>query len=140
MAKKGRPTVYTDKKCRDIYKSKEGMEGLNFEDFQNWYSSQRCCEYCGLTEAESELLYLNFPESTREGKRGKRLELDRKDPFKPYGADINNFVLACYWCNNAKTNYFSYEEFKTHIGPSIGIVNRKRLEILQPVAFQYFDE
>jgi hypothetical protein len=25
---------------------------------------------------------------------------------------LENLCLACYWCNNAKTNYFSFEEFK----------------------------
>ncbi len=29
----------------------------------------------------------------------------------PYD-QLNNVVLACYWCNNAKTDTFTYEEFK----------------------------
>ncbi len=87
--------------------------------------SRTCCEYCGLTEQETKLLYEHYPECTRGGKRGKRLEWDRKNPFLHY-SNINNLVKACYWCNNAKTNYFSYEEFKK-IGPAIGTINRQRI-------------
>lgn len=87
--------------------------------------SKTCCEYCGLTEEETRLLYDHFPECTRGGKRGKRLEWDRKNPFLPY-SNIDNLVKACYWCNNAKTNYFPYEEFKK-IGPAIGAINKARI-------------
>lgn len=41
--------------------------------------------------------------------RGKRLELDRKDNDKGY--TIENCVLACAICNNAKSNKFTDKEF-----------------------------
>lgn len=90
--------------------------------------SKTCCEYCGLTAQETRLLYEHYPECTRGGKRGKRLEWDRKNPFLPYS--IENLVKACYWCNSAKTNYFSYEEFK-NIGPAIGAINRARIAAIR---------
>lgn len=48
--------------------------------------------------------------ATRGGKRGKRLELDHKDPFLHYD-NLENIVWCCYWCNNAKSNFFTCEEF-----------------------------
>jgi hypothetical protein len=50
-------------------------------------------------------------DATRGGKRGKRLEIDRRDPRLSYD-DINNIVWCCYWCNNAKSNFFTEEEFR----------------------------
>jgi 5-methylcytosine-specific restriction endonuclease McrA len=73
-------------------------------------------------------LFQKFPASTRGGRRGKRLELDRINPkIKNYGEDINNLALACYWCNNAKTNYFTFEEFKI-IGEKIKEIQQERLK------------
>ena len=36
----------------------------------------------------------------------------QEKPGSDYCSDINNLVYVCYWCNNAKTNYFTYEKFK----------------------------
>jgi hypothetical protein len=83
-----------------------------------------------LTSDESLLLFHWYPKSTRGGRRGKRLELDRIDPsVKNYGQDIKNLTLACHWCNNAKSNYFTYEEFKI-IGESIKEIQLKRIRNL----------
>jgi len=46
--------------------------------------------------------------------------LDRKDPKETYD-NLDNLVWCCYWCNNAKSNFFTEEEFKP-IGKSIGMV------------------
>jgi hypothetical protein len=43
--------------------------------------------------------------------RGKSLEIDRKQAELPY-SNIQNLVLACYWCNNAKTDTFTEQEFQ----------------------------
>jgi 5-methylcytosine-specific restriction endonuclease McrA len=53
---------------------------------------------------------LNSP-TKRIDTRGKKLEFDRKISDASYD-DLNNIVLACYWCNNAKTDTFTHEEFK----------------------------
>lgn len=52
---------------------------------------------------------------------GWTLEIDRLKPNFEYTA--NNCVVSCYWCNNAKTDEFSAEEFK-----SIGREIRKIFE------------
>jgi hypothetical protein len=73
------------------------------------------------------LLFNNYPKSTRGGKRGQRLELDRINPLiTNYGTDIKNLALACYWCNNAKTNYFTFDEFKK-IGEMIKEIQQSRI-------------
>ncbi len=111
-----------------LYKSKRSLKQIEIVVFQNWYDSKNgCCEYCGLKSEESLILFYKYPVSTRGGRRGKRLELDRINPaIKNYGEDINNLALSCYWCNNAKTNYFTYEEFKV-IGDKIKEIQQYRI-------------
>jgi hypothetical protein len=36
------------------------------------------------------------------------IEIHRKNSNKEYTKD--NCVISCYWCNNAKTDGFTYEE------------------------------
>jgi len=52
------------------------------------------------------------------------MEIDRIEPNKEYTPD--NCVLACYWCNNAKSDEFSSHEFSENIGPCIQSVWKKR--------------
>ncbi len=51
------------------------------------------------------------------------MEVDRKISKANYSPE--NCVLACYPCNNAKSDVFTYEEF-IKIGREIGKVKRKR--------------
>ncbi len=124
------PPNITDEVKR-LYKSKTGLRQIDIDVFQKWYDSRKgSCDYCGLTSDESLLLFHGYPKSTRGGRRGKRLEIDRINPsIKNYGQDINNLALACYWCNNAKTNYFTFEEFKK-IGERIKDIQDARIENL----------
>ena len=123
--------VYSVDICEEVkrlYNSKTGLRQIDIDVFQKWYHSKNgCCDYCGLTSNESLILFNNYPQSTRGGRRGKRLELDRIDPsIENYGQNIKNLALACYWCNNAKTNYFTFEEFKK-IGEKIKEIQQIRL-------------
>jgi 2-hydroxy-3-keto-5-methylthiopentenyl-1-phosphate phosphatase len=114
--------VFTQKKekfDKKTFKIAAGFKSTNFEQFNQWFKKEEFelgCHYCGTTNSQSIKLYnmqrsgLRF-DGTRGGKRGKRLELDRKDPSKSYD-ELDNMVWCCYWCNNAKSNFFSYEEFK----------------------------
>jgi len=65
------------------------------------------CHYCGIKEEDVIPIWGKFYGLK---KRGKCLELDRKDNEKGY--DIENCVLACAVCNCAKSDKFTYEEFK----------------------------
>lgn len=99
---------------------------IDFKTFYEWYKSfeiNKKCFYCGITEAEIELLNKEQPLTKRL--RGKKLELDRREPNATYD-DINNIVHSCYWCNNAKTDTFTDKEFQ-EIGKVISLIWQKRL-------------
>ena len=65
------------------------------------------CHYCGIQEEEVIPIWGKF---YGQDKRGKKLEVDRKDNSKGY--NLGNCVLACSVCNCAKSDKFTYEEFK----------------------------
>lgn len=73
---------------------------MTLEDFTMWYNSQkRICVYCN--REESEVI------KDRNGRFG-RLTIDRIDNAKGYTTD--NIVLACYRCNDIKSDDISYEK------------------------------
>ena len=79
--------------------------------FYTWYENKERkqnsrCAYCSLPGNTKQYFGQHF----RKGRRGLALEVDRKDNSKPYSP--SNCVLACYPCNNAKSDVFSYEEFR----------------------------
>jgi hypothetical protein len=96
----------------------EGFETITLQEFKGWYAKSNYnlgCHYCQTTAEQTLRFYNEAIEGkrhnwTRGGKRGKRLELDRKDPSKKYD-ELSNLVWCCYWCNNAKTNFFTESEF-----------------------------
>jgi hypothetical protein len=125
----------TNKKGIIIEKVVAGFNLTTFDQFyNNWYNKEKFdkgCFYCGTTNETSEALYKIQldgirPNATRGGKRGKRLELDRIDPNLPYD-HIDNIVWSCYWCNNAKSNFFTKEEFEP-IAKEIGKCIKKIME------------
>ena len=95
----------------------EDGEDINFNSeqlynlFQWWEITPKVCFYCTLPENFLEELH-NQPGhiNKRFPQRGKSLEIDRKQADHPY-SNIQNLVLACYWCNNAKTDTFTGPEF-----------------------------
>jgi hypothetical protein len=126
---------------KDVYKSKRerldkktgkvihGFKNTTFDDFLKWFEQSKFndgCFYCGISNGQSFRLYETRKSKTRGGKRGRRLELDRVDSELSYDT-LNNIVWCCYWCNNAKSNFFSGQEFKT-IAIEIGKALNKILE------------
>jgi hypothetical protein len=88
------------------------------EKFIDWFiNKDKKCFYCKCTQAELDIFY-NLHPSKRYLTRGKSLEIERKDD-KEYSEE--NCEFACYWCNNAKSDVFSSEEFMP-IGKAIGEV------------------
>src|SRR3989304_525829 len=75
-------------------------------DFLRWCEKkEKKCHYCGIPEN-------NFIEIWGEfygGRRGHRLEIERKDNNSNYIK--GNCVLACAICNCAKTDKFTHKEF-----------------------------
>ncbi|MCX5719240.1 MAG: hypothetical protein NT055_04615 [Nitrospirae bacterium] len=90
-----------------------------FSEFEEFYSidpEQRVCHYCHISDKEIEHLESIFQIKTKRI-RGYSMEVDRIKPNFEYSKD--NVVLACYWCNNAKSDEFSETEFLDHVGPGI---------------------
>ena len=126
------------KRVRGLYNNKKGVAwGFgSFESFYKWNKDQgtnRKCFYCGLSEEKSKDYY-DYLEKNGIRKKGKKgwvstrglsLEIDRKDNNGQYNKD--NCVLACYYCNNAKSDVFKWEEFKKEIGPKIKKVIKARI-------------
>lgn len=73
----------------------------------------RKCYYCGIKEEDFIPIWGKFYGGET---RGKKLEVDRRDNEKGY--TLENCVLACSICNNAKSDKFTGEEFKK-VGKSI---------------------
>ncbi len=76
------------------------------------------CYYCGISIKEINDLKLYTKRA-----RGYIMEIDQLDANGFY--TDGNCVACCYWCNNAKTDEFSDEEFKK-IGNAIAEVWKKR--------------
>ncbi len=75
------------------------------------------CHYCEIKEGDFIPIWGKFyKKKGGKGGRGKILELDRKDNEKGYNE--KNCVLSCAICNNAKSDKFTYEEFK-RVGKTI---------------------
>jgi len=100
---------------------------LSKSEFEKEYQESKQCHYCGILEDDIKRLIENSDIKTKRLlTRGKSLEIDRIDPFGSYTKD--NIILSCYWCNNAKTDEFSYFEFKKFIAPKIQEVWEIRLQ------------
>jgi len=118
----------TKKKCCDEWLADP-------ENFYVWYEKRLNkqkgrCKYCHLPGDTEKYYGKHF----RKGRRGIHLEVDRKDNSQPYSPE--NCVLACYPCNNAKSDVFSYEEF-LKIGEAIRNVKQNaniahRTKLAQP--------
>jgi hypothetical protein len=102
-----------------------GFEGR--DNFINWYlhelSFNECrCHYCNTNILHIRQLLnaglINGRSVRGTGLRGPNFELDRKDPEAGYNE--RNCVLSCYYCNNDKSNTFSYETYLNIIGPAKG--------------------
>jgi hypothetical protein len=93
-----------------------------------WESSPKVCYYCSLPESILDELHNQQGHiNKRYPQRGKSLEIDRKKADLPY-TNIENLVLACYWCNNAKTDTFTEQEFQ-QLGQVIKKIWENRLNI-----------
>ena len=106
----------------------------------NTYNNSPQCHYCGITEAIINDIIIETEyniDSTmrfhtkRFYNRGLSMEIDQIKPSMGYVED--NMVLCCYWCNNAKSDEFSYHEFKLFIAPSIRKIWKSRFGIILPL-------
>lgn len=90
------------------------------EEFLEWHKEQpKICCYCGIKEEDLELYFNDknrqyiFDPVNKARQRGRYLEVERIVTLKDnnvYSKD--NCTLACYICNNAKSDFLSPKSFK----------------------------
>ncbi|MFA5010655.1 MAG: hypothetical protein WC644_01765 [Ignavibacteria bacterium] len=116
-----------EEKIENLYKDYEVKykETLFPKDKFGELLKQNECEYCKISLDEIKKLFEKEKIYGKRYTRGKSLELDRKIPNWEYSKD--NTVACCYWCNNAKTDEFFGDEFKS-IGLAIGTMLKNRLK------------
>ena len=96
---------FTIQRRYSTLKSKAKARGVYFNIeytwFENWYKSiEKKCSYCGIDEA-----------SLLEKKNHKScLTIDRRQ--NNCGYEPSNVCLACFRCNNMKSNFFTADEWK----------------------------
>jgi len=114
-------------KRRDLWKRK--CKNVDYHTFAARYDvliSDSKCTYCGINEKEIEELILRAGVTTKRlVTRGRHLEIERVMPNEEYD-HLDNLALCCYWCNNAKSDEFTADEFLP-IGKLIGEIWQKRL-------------
>ena len=125
-----------EQKFKAALEQDDEVEDITYEfifSLYNWWTNaDPVCHYCGLPESALEQLHQQEGHiNKRWPKRGKSLELDRKQSDLPY-TEIDNLTLACYWCNNAKTDTFTYQEFRA-IGKVINKIWAERLNQHFPI-------
>lgn len=114
------------KEYKAFYIDHRLISTLEFKHFYMHDDYDRECEYCGIKESEIKILIEKKDIKTKRlSTRGRFMEVDKRDPRQGYV--IDNIVLSCYWCNNAKTDEFTDEEFQP-IADEIGNVFRNRLK------------
>lgn len=102
--------IDTARKVRRLYLRKK-ITGVTIQEFYYWWTQQekKCC-YCGITPTELDILFGKLKDVNKRPTRGKTLELERRVANRAYD-DIDNLFFCCYMCNNAKSDFFTHEQF-----------------------------
>lgn len=96
-----------------------------YESFYNWYIEQKQeCYYCKIKVDTIRYLLDNNIIHERLN-RGRSLEIEKLNPAGQYCRE--NCVLACYFCNNDKSQIFTVEQYKLFANPT---ARKKYLEDL----------
>ena len=85
---------------------------------ENYYEKEEkttCC-YCGVTEQNCADFFKSH--RTKRDSRGLHLEIERKDSQSNL-YEKENCALACYICNNAKSDFISEADFREYVVPGI---------------------
>jgi hypothetical protein len=111
-----------EKRIKQLFHNKRNKIDWDFgslDNFTDWYKTQlakqnNSCYYCEVNQDDIILLIgRGIIKSKRFNKRGNNLEIDRKDT-RLYSKE--NCVLACYFCNNHKSDIINSDDFKKHFG------------------------
>lgn len=105
------------RRIRQLYRNKDEdeMDFPSFNTFYRWYigkyeEQKGCCYYCGTDERLIAEFIDKKKEFIKRPNRGKHLEVERKDA-KSNKYNAKNCVLACYFCNNDKSDIFNEDEY-----------------------------
>lgn len=122
----GGKTLNSIRHANQLFASRKGkddfsvFEKLGRRHFFEWYDSQpKACYYCGIEEEKLQKLF-DFDTGILKTKRGRgrNLELERKD-VQNNAYTPENSVLACYLCNNHKSDLITESEHKKYFSKQI---------------------
>ena len=122
------------REIKDRFNKKAIQNGFgSFSNFYDWYMNQlniqqNSCYYCQSSKEQLEKAFRSKGESKAEQKKkplystkaafSSSFQIDKKNPNKGYNKE--NCVLACAFCNNAKSDMVKNAElFKKFLGPCI---------------------
>lgn len=106
------------KRSRSLYHNKKKLIVFDFDDFNAFYKWHQIqyetqaskCYYCDTDEDVISELFSKKFQHIKRNKRGKHLEIERKNSVNNlYNKD--NCVLACVFCNNDKSDIFNEKEY-----------------------------
>jgi hypothetical protein len=110
---------------RALHNKHHCLSAEEFKQLVDPQAGELACEYCELTESHfRQLIERGLIRTKRLSTRGNTFEFDCRDPEQGYTK--NNVALCCYWCNNAKTDEFSPQEFKP-VALALAALWRQRL-------------
>jgi hypothetical protein len=110
------------KRVRTLYHNKKNLEDFkfqNFNKFYKWYIKQYeiqngKCYYCKTEEKIISTLFEKKFHYRKRTTRGIHLEIERRNSTDNlYSAE--NCVLACYFCNNDKSDIFDEYEYLEYL-------------------------
>lgn len=117
IVKEYKPLIDEVKKKSNTKKTQDSWKFDSMIKFYEFYQQlERKCCYCGIEEKQL-TEYFNkttIQSDSAKRKRGKVLELERvvTAPAEKNVYNKENCFLACYICNNAKSDFLSVKSFK----------------------------
>lgn len=114
------------KRANQLFNARKGkgdfdkFEKLGRRKFFEWYEQQpKSCSYCGIEEEKLQEIF-DFENGILQTKRGRGrvLELERRDAINnEYSPE--NCVMACYLCNNHKSDLISEKDHLKYFAKDI---------------------
>jgi hypothetical protein len=110
------------RRVRSLYHNKKDLKGFRFQSFNSfykWYKTQYQtqngkCYYCKTDEKVIATLFEKKFQKRKRTTRGKHLEIERRDSTDNF-YNSENCVLACYFCNNDKSDIFDEHEYLEYL-------------------------
>jgi len=110
-------SLYNNKVYNNNKKKKNEFKFGDFKQFYEWYVNQESiqngsCYYCGSDEFKIRHLVEKkiFGDSKQMINRGRHLEIERKNSKNNDYSPLN-CVLACYFCNNDKSDVITEDDY-----------------------------